>query len=84
LLTAEAAMCSLAAAREMLLLSQTATNSFSDNRSKRIGGHSEMTAKAAEWPQITARLPEVVDHLTINILHPKTPLQKRVRRIKYL
>jgi hypothetical protein len=43
-------MCSLAAAREMLLLSQTATNNFSDNRSKRIGGHSETTAKAAGWP----------------------------------
>jgi hypothetical protein len=83
LLTAEAAMCSLDAAREMLLLSQTATNNFSDNRSKRIGGHSETTAKAADGPQIAARLPEV-DHLIINILHPKTPLQKRVRSIKYL
>jgi hypothetical protein len=62
----------------MLLLSQTATNNFSDNRSKRIGGHSEMTAQAAERPA------PVVDHLTTNILHPKTPLQKRVRSIKHL
>jgi hypothetical protein len=39
-----------AAAREMLLLSQTATNNFKDKRSKRISRHSERTAKPAEWP----------------------------------
>jgi hypothetical protein len=41
-----------------------------------------MTAQAAEWPA-DHRAPPDGDHLTINILHPKTPLQKRVRSIKY-
>jgi hypothetical protein len=45
----------------MLLLSQTATNNFSDNRSKRIGGHSERRLRRPDGPQIAARLP-VVDH----------------------